>query len=92
MVTRAEIEKLVRAAVEKTLTQTPATHPTTQPASYAAPWTGVAYEAHPSQQQLNIGEAAELQSQLLELNETQLCLLEKNRLCDHCGVCRSLGF
>ena len=88
MVKREEIKQLVRAAVEQALPQaTPA-----QPPAYYAPWTGVAYEAHPSQQQFNIGEAAELKQPLLELVEQQLCTIEKNRVCDHCGMCKSLGF
>ena len=86
MVNRDEIKQLVRAAVEQTLNE-PA-----QPSAYYAPWTGAEYEAHPSQQQFNIGEAAESKQQLLELVEQQLCTIEKNRVCDHCGMCRSLGF
>ena len=88
MVNREEIKQLVRAAVEQTLGQPAAA----QPASYYAPWTGVAYEGHPSQQQFSVGEAAELKQQLLELVEQQLCTIEKDRVCDHCGLCRSLGF
>lgn len=83
MVKRDEIKQLVRAAVEQTIKQPPA---------YYAPWTGLSYEAHPSQQQFNVGEAAELKQQLLELVEQQLCTIEKNRTCDHCGLCKSLGF
>ena len=83
MVNRDEIRQLVQAAVEQTMKQ---------PSAYYAPWTGATYEAHPSQQQFNIGEAAELKQQLLELVEQQLCTIEKNRVCDHCGLCKSLGF
>lgn len=88
MMNRDEIKQLVRAAVEQTLQQPVAA----QPSAYYAPWTGAAYEAHPSQQQFSIGEAAELKQPLLELAEQQLCTIERNRVCDHCGVCKSLGF
>jgi hypothetical protein len=86
MVNRDEIRELVRAAVEQSLQQPSA------PAVYHAPWTGVAYEAHPSRQQFSVGEAAAGQRELLELVEAQLCTIEKNRTCDHCGLCKSLGF
>lgn len=85
---REEIKQLVRAAVEQTVNQPTAA----QPPAYYAPWTGTAYEAHPSRQQFNIGEAADSKQQLLELVEQQLCTIEKNRACDHCGLCKSLGF
>ena len=88
MVNRDEIQQLVRAAVEQTLNQPV----TAQPSTYYAPWTDTAYEAHPSRQQFDIGEAAESKQQLLELVEQQLCTIEKNRACDHCGLCKSLGF
>jgi hypothetical protein len=88
MVNREEIKQLVRAAVEQTLNQPAAAQ---QPAYYA-PWTGATYESHPSQQQFDIGEAAELKQPLLELVEQQLCTIEKDRVCDHCGMCKSLGF
>ena len=80
---RDAIKELVRQALSESL----------QPAAtYRAPWTGVQYDAHPSQQQFSIGEASELKQQLLEMVEQQLCTIEKNRACDHCGVCKSLGF
>ena len=81
---RDAIKELVRQALSESLPQMSQT--------YQAPWTGVAYDAHPSQQQFNIGEASELKQQLLEMVEQQLCTIEKNRACDHCGVCKSLGF
>ena len=84
---RDAIKDLVRQALTESL-QPPAATAVT----YRAPWTGVAYEAHPSQQQFNISEASELKQQLLEMVEQQLCTIEKNRVCDHCGVCKSLGF
>jgi hypothetical protein len=62
------------------------------PASYSAPWTGVEYEAHPSRRQFNIDEATTSIGDLLELAETRACSIEKDRPCDHCGMCRSLGF
>jgi hypothetical protein len=65
------------------------------PAHYTAPWTGQTYAAqHPSQFQFNVTEGA-LQgraSEILDFIETKLCSIEKNKSCDHCGMCRSLGF
>lgn len=87
MTNREEIKQLVRAAIEQALPSV-----TSQPASYQAPWTGVSYDAHPSRQQFNIGEATDLQRELREFVEEQLCTIERNRKCDHCGVCKSLGF
>jgi hypothetical protein len=84
---RDAIKELVRQALSESFVA-----PQTYQASYQAPWTGVQYEAHPSQSQFNIGEASELKQQLLEMVEQQLCTIEKNRACDHCGVCKSLGF
>ncbi len=81
---RDAIKELVRQALSESL------EPVT--ATYRAPWTSVQYDAHPSQQQFSIGEASELKQQLLEMVEPQLCTIEKNRACDHCGVCKSLGF
>jgi hypothetical protein len=92
MVNRDEIKELVRAAVEQAWqaqTETPAVG---QPPAYSAPWTGVAYESHPSRLQFSISEAAACQQELLELVEAQLCTIERNRPCDHCGLCKSLGF
>ena len=86
---RDAIKELVRQALTNSLQ--PAAAATT-PAVYHAPWTGVTYEAHASQQQFNVGEASELKQHLLEMVEQQLCTIEKNRACDHCGVCKSLGF
>lgn len=89
---REEIKQLVRAAVEKSLSVPAAGTAAPTPSSYRAPWTGVTYDAHPSRQQFNVGEAAQGQRDLLELVEAQLCTIEKNRVCDHCGLCKSLGF
>jgi hypothetical protein len=52
----------------------------------------VKYEAHPSRGQFNIDEATTSIGDLLELVETRACSIEKDRTCDHCGMCRSLGF
>ena len=93
---RDAIKDLVRQALTESLQQPSSTSalsaPAATPVSYRAPWTGVAYEAHASQQQFNINEASELKQHLLEMVEQQLCTIEKNRACDHCGVCKSLGF
>jgi hypothetical protein len=62
------------------------------PSTYYAPWTGVEYEAHPSRHQFNIKEATVSTSDLLEFVESKLCSIEKNKPCDQCGLCRSLGF
>jgi len=62
------------------------------PSTYNAPWTGVEYEAHPSRQQFNVKEATVSTSNLLEFVESTLCSIEKNKPCDQCGLCRSLGF
>jgi hypothetical protein len=81
---RDTIKELVRQALTETMQPAPT--------EYRAPWTGVTYAPHPSQQQFNVNEASELKQHLLEMVEQQLCTIEKNRACDHCGVCKSLGF
>ncbi|MGH9853009.1 MAG: hypothetical protein ACREBD_24490 [Blastocatellia bacterium] len=89
------IRNIVREVVRQALTEfklgTPSegSHP---PSTYLAPWTGVEYEAHPSRQQFDIKEAAITAGDLLEFVESKLCSIEKNKACDHCGMCRSLGF
>lgn len=62
------------------------------PSVYYSPWTGVEYEAHPSRQQFNIKEATVSAGDLLEFVESKLCSIEKDKPCDQCGLCRSLGF
>lgn len=66
------------------------------PTEYFAPWTGVSYEAHPSQQKFDIAEASnQIAAQLgnlLEFTSAQNCTIEKGKPCDQCGMCRSLGF
>ena len=71
--------------------------PATSPREYLAPWTSVSYESdvHPSQQLFNIGEATGDGSavrELVEFLETKECSIEKDKPCDHCGACRTLGF
>ncbi len=87
------IRNLVREIVRQALAESKfAGAPGDSPSAYFAPWTGVEYEAHPSRQQFNIGEAAVSASDLIEFVESKLCSIEKNRTCDHCGMCRNLGF
>jgi hypothetical protein len=62
------------------------------PSAYYAPWTGAEYEAHPSRQQFDIKEATTPFNDLLEFVELKLCSIEKNKPCDQCGICQSLGF
>ena len=81
------------------------------PATFFSPWTGEIFQpteslmtyppqprtpaAHPSQEQFNVTEAAEIKSavnELVEFFESQRCTLEQGKGCDHCGACRSLGF
>ena len=50
---------------------------------------------HPSQERFNIAEVAETQSavnELVEFFEAQRCTMEKDKPCDHCDTCRTLGF
>jgi hypothetical protein len=81
----AVIRNIVREVVRQVLSET-------GPAYYTAPWTGVEYEAHPSRGQFNIDEATTASSNLLEFVEARGCSIEKDKPCDHCGLCRSLGF
>jgi hypothetical protein len=85
MASEDEIRNIVRDAVRQALSES-------QPQAFYAPWTGVEYEAHPSRQQFNIDEATSISSDLLELVESKLCSIEKNKTCDHCGMCRNLGY
>jgi hypothetical protein len=84
-VNEAVVRNIVREVVRQVLSET-------GPASYSAPWTGVEYEAHASRRQFNIDEATNSISELLEFVEARECSIEKNKPCDHCGICRSLGF
>lgn len=95
MANQDAIRNLVREIVRQALTESnlaarAESYPF--PSSYFAPWTGVEYETHPSREQFNISEAAVSASDLIEFLESKLCSIEKNKPCDHCGVCRSLGF
>ena len=101
MVTEDAFRNIVREIVRQALTEFHKTYETDEtdkhessrsPSAYLAPWTGVEYEAHPSRQQFNIGEATVSTSDLLEFVELKLCSIEKNKPCDQCGLCRSLGF
>ena len=82
------LRELVRAAVRQALTES------TQMDSsgYFAPWTSVEYEAHPSRSQFHILEAATHTDELVEFASPAACSIEKNKSCDHCGMCKSLGF
>jgi hypothetical protein len=89
------IRNIVREIVRQALTDLNVGAPSEiprPPSAYYAPWTGVEYEAHPSRQQFDIKEAAIQAGDLLEFVESKLCSIEKNKACDHCGLCRSLGF
>jgi len=82
-----EIREVVREVVRRVLTES-----LQQPSVYYSPWTGVEYQAHPSNLQFNINEATHSSGQLQEFSETNQCSIENDRPCDHCGMCRSLGF
>ena len=95
------IRNIVREIVRQALTEVHNAYETEgayepqnsrSPSTYYAPWIGVEYEAHPSRQQFNIQEATVSASDLLEFVESKLCSIEKNKPCDQCGLCRSLGF
>jgi hypothetical protein len=90
----ADLRDKIRKAVRQALLESPAVSSldSSQPAAYFAPWTGISYEAHPSQQKLNITEAASQIGNLLEFTSAQSCTIEKGKPCDQCGMCRSLGF
>jgi hypothetical protein len=85
------VREIVRQALTELNVEAPSENPRPQSAYYA-PWTGVEYEAHPSRQQFDIKEATIHSSDLLEFVESKLCSIEKNKPCDHCGMCRNLGF
>ena len=92
-----ELKNKIREAVRTALLESAAvpTEPSA-PSAYFAPWTGVSYEAHPSQQKFDIAEASnQIAAQLgnlLEFTSAQNCTIEKGKPCDQCGMCRSLGF
>lgn len=89
------IRNIVREIVRQALTEFHKTYESEDsqsPSAYYAPWTGVEYETHPSRQQFDVQEATISAGELLEFVESKLCSIEKNKPCDHCGMCRSLGF
>ncbi len=88
---RKFVREIVRQALSESMAAPPGETPQS-PSAYLAPWTGVEYEAHPSRQQFNINEATVSIGDLLEFVEAGVCSIEKNKPCDHCGMCRSLGF
>jgi hypothetical protein len=95
MTDRDLIRTIVRDAVSRLLSESqvaPTSEPDQPPPAYFAPWTSAEYAAHPSQQQFDIAEARSGTSDLLELIEAQACIIEEKRPCDHCGMCRRLGF
>ena len=93
---------LRRIGVDPASSVPPAVQREPGPVDYFAPWTGEAYSAgprlaaaHPSQEQFNIGEAAETAAvvrELVDFLEAEKCSIEKDKPCDHCGSCRTLGF
>ena len=92
-----ELRNKIREAVRTALQESAAvSSESSAPSAYFAPWTGIGYEAHPSQQKFNISEASQqIAAQLgdlLELTSSQNCTIETGKLCDQCGMCRSLGF
>lgn len=93
---REELKEMVREAVRQAMSNPSAVSSNDaakqSPPEYFAPWTGVSYEAHPSQQKFNINEAASQIGNLLEFASGQNCTIEKGKPCDQCGMCRSLGF
>ncbi len=96
-INREALKEMVRDAVRQAMSNSPAASSpveSTKPAppEYFAPWTGISYEAHPSQQKFNIAEASITLGELLEFVEAKACTIEKNKPCDQCGMCRSLGF
>jgi len=82
-----EIREIVREVVRKVLSES-----LVQPLVYYSPWTGIEYQAHPSRLEFNIDEATQSSDELHEFREASQCSIEKDKPCDHCGLCRSLGF
>ena len=92
MANEEAIRNMVRDVVRQVLSESQIAEISQSPSSYFAPWTGVEYEAHPSRQQFDINEATITIGDLLEFVEAGACSIEKNKPCDHCGACRTLGF
>lgn len=91
-----QIAANVRRRVGAEAVETTESTPTPAPVEYFAPWTGAAFDSssvtHPSQQQFNILEATDAVRELVDFLEAQRCTIEKDKPCDHCGACRTLGF
>ncbi|HEU0185186.1 MAG TPA: hypothetical protein VFS27_07720 [Blastocatellia bacterium] len=85
------VREIVRQALTELNSEAPPKNPRS-PSAYYAPWTGAEYEAHPSRRQFDITEATVSAADLLEFVESKLCSIEKDKPCDHCGMCRNLGF
>ncbi|HZN12389.1 MAG TPA: hypothetical protein VFC61_11965 [Blastocatellia bacterium] len=86
-------EEVIRQTAARVAARLAPAGPT--PAEFYAPWTGEPLPAmHPSRQQFQIQEASESPAarELLEFIDSQHCTVEKDKPCDHCGLCRSLGF
>ncbi|HMV85742.1 MAG TPA: hypothetical protein PKA34_21765 [Blastocatellia bacterium] len=91
------LREMIRETVRRALLESPAVAPANEsakpaPAEYVAPWTGVTYDAHPSRQKFDVTEASVTIGELLEFVEAKACTIEKNKPCDQCAMCRSLGF
>jgi hypothetical protein len=84
------IRNIVRDVVRQVLIESPAAP--SVPAAYAAPWTGVEYDSHPSRQSFNLHEATVTIGELLDFVEAARCSIETDKPCDHCGMCKTLGF
>jgi hypothetical protein len=91
MAEKDAIRDLVRDVVRQVLSESMAASPQS-PSAYYAPWTGVEYDAHPSRQQFNINEATIGTGDLIEFAQSRQCSIEKDKPCDHCEMCRTLGF
>ncbi|MFN0084101.1 MAG: hypothetical protein ACKVX9_01825 [Blastocatellia bacterium] len=93
MATQDTLRELVRQAVRQALADHPSAQSPPAPASFPAPWTGIEYDAHPSRGQFDILEASTTSTgELVEFLDSKLCSIEKNKPCDHCGMCKTLGF
>jgi hypothetical protein len=91
-----QIAANVRKRVGLEVTEATPSPATPAPVEYYAPWTGTAFNpspvTHPSQEQFNILEATDEVRELVDFLEAQRCTIEKDKPCDHCGACRTLGF
>ena len=95
MASQETVRNIVREIVRQALTEMnieSSTESPRTPSTYYAPWTGVEFEAHPSREQFDIKEATVSAGELLEFVDSKLCSIEKNKACDLCGLCKSLGF